>query len=228
MLGEAARAERRALPAKNQWQLANISGSKSVRVCGVVRGSIQSMNEAPQSSPLRPAGWPDGEPTDGAPVNLDPILQSILGRRGERFGLAAVVLRGGRIIAQGVAGVRKRGGSERITLDDQFHLGSCGKAMTALLKPDTFAELHPAAPAKTYSAGWVIYPASWAKGPRPGDTGRRLWHAGSNGRWNCVVSIAPEIDFAVLVACNRGPDIAVWKTHRAARTLIQEFASRHR
>src|SRR4029077_10661518 len=55
------------------------------------------------------------------------------GRGNERFGLAAAVLRGERVIAQGVAGVRKRGTAERITLNDRFHLGSCTKAMTATL-----------------------------------------------------------------------------------------------
>ena len=76
----------------------------------------------------------------------------------------------------------------------------------ALLKLDTFAELHAvapatpyskgwvmrgitflatgdAAPAVTYRAGWFISAASWAKGTRPGDTGRCLWHGGSNGQW---------------------------------------------
>src|SRR2546421_8863271 len=38
-----------------------------------------------------------------------------------------------RIIAQGAAGVRKRGTGQRITFDDRFHLGSCTKAMTATL-----------------------------------------------------------------------------------------------
>ena len=70
---------------------------------------------------------------DNAPVNVDAVLQSILGRGGERFGMAAAVLRGERIIAQGAAGVRKRGTAERITLDDRFHIGSCTKAMTATL-----------------------------------------------------------------------------------------------
>ena len=79
-------------------------------------------------------------------------------------------------------------------------------------------------PAVTYRAGWFISPASWAKGTRPGDTGRRLWHGGSNGMWHCVACIAPEIDFAVLVACNRGLDIAIWKTRQAARALIRAFA----
>jgi hypothetical protein len=55
------------------------------------------------------------------------------------------------------------------------------------------------------------------------NTGRRLWHAGSNGRWNAGVFIAPEIDFAVLVACNR-PDIAAWKTRQTVKALIRTFA----
>jgi len=388
---------------------------------------------------------------DGHTVNADAILRSILGRGAQRFGMAAAVLRGERIIAQGAAGVRKRGAAERITLDDRFHLGSCTKAMTAtlvamfveegklnwtstlgelfahtvkpmhpawdkvtlrqvlahraglrlepdglgafkemvrpprawpgtlaqqrlelarqalsrptgippetkywysnvgyvlagavleqltgraweelmrerlfqplgittggfgapdstdksgqawghspilgkpldprspaaeiplffgpaglahmtvtdwakfialhlrgdpanphcqaaLLKLDTFAEMHcvapvttskgwvmrgvnflatgDAAPAVTYCAGWFISTASWARGKRPGETGRRLWHAGSNGRWNAGVVIAPEIDFAVLVACNRGI-AAAWKIRQAVKALVRTFA----
>jgi len=422
------------------------------------------MSEASKSDLLRPAGL-SGK--DNAPVNVDAILQSILGRGSERFGMAAAVLRGGRIIAQGAAGVRKRGSAERITPDDLFLLNSCTKPMTAtlvamlveegrlnwtttlgevfadtvkpmhpawekvtlrqvlahraglpfdpdgmvrvfnlfrapyaslrrspelmrpprarlgtlpqqrleiakqalsrppgippdtkywysnvgyilagavlehltgrawedlmrerlfqplgistggfgqpgtagktdqpwghssfvgkpidpgspaaqfpwyygpagmvhmtitdwakfiglhlrgdptnphcqaaLLKPDTFAELHAVAPAATYSKGWVmrrmiilctgdaapavayragafISPAGWARGTQPGDTGRRLCHGGSNGMSHSVAFIAPEIDFAVLVACNRGLDIAIWKTRQAARALIRAFA----
>jgi len=116
----------------------------------------------------------------------------------------------------------------------------------ALLKLDTFAEMHAvapttpyskgwamrgvtflatgdAAPAVTYCAGWLISTASWARGTQRGDTGRRLWHAGSNGRWNCGVVIAPEIDVAVLVACNRGIT-AAWKTRQAVKALIRTFA----
>jgi len=118
----------------------------------------------------------------------------------------------------------------------------------ALLQRETFAELHgvapttpyfkagrvlrgitflvtgDATPAMTYSAGWCVSPASWAQGARPGDTGRRLWHAGSNGQWLCAVFMAPEIDLAVLVACNRGLDIAIWKARQAVRALIPTFA----
>jgi hypothetical protein len=81
-----------------------------------------------------------------------------------------------------------------------------------------------AGPAVTYRAGWFISTSSWAKGTRPGDTGRRLWHGGSNGISHSLVCIAPEIDFAVLVASNRGPDIAIWKTRQAVRALIRTFA----
>src|SRR5215470_6546681 len=88
------------------------------------------MIEAPKFNRLRPAGSSE---EDNAPVNVDAILQGILGRGAERFGMAAAVLQGECIIAQGVAGVRKRGSAEHITLDDRFHLGSCTKAMTATL-----------------------------------------------------------------------------------------------
>ena len=87
----------------------------------------------------------------------------------------------------------------------------------------TFLATGDATPAMTYRAGWLISPAGWAKGTRHGDTGRRLWTGGSNARWNCVTSIAPELDFAVLVMCNRGLDIAVWKTCQAAKALIRTF-----
>jgi CubicO group peptidase (beta-lactamase class C family) len=91
------------------------------------------MSETPGFETLSPAGLPDGKMEDNAPVSVDAILQSILGRGGERFGMVAAVLRGERIIAQGVAGVRKRGTAERITLEDRFLLNSCTKPMTATL-----------------------------------------------------------------------------------------------
>jgi CubicO group peptidase (beta-lactamase class C family) len=55
-----------------------------------------------------------------------------------------------------------------------------------------------------YAAGWFLDTRPWAKGSRPGDTGRVMFHSGDNGRWSSAVWIAPEIDFAVMVVCNRG------------------------
>jgi CubicO group peptidase (beta-lactamase class C family) len=59
-------------------------------------------------------------------------LESIVGKT-KIPGMAAVVLRGDRIVAQGVAGVRRRGSPERITLGDKFQINSATKAMTATL-----------------------------------------------------------------------------------------------
>jgi CubicO group peptidase (beta-lactamase class C family) len=119
----------------------------------------------------------------------------------------------------------------------------------ALLNLDTFAEMHAAtpattyfkggwglramtflttgetAPAVTYNAGWFVTQSTWAKGARPADTGRRLWHAGSNAMWTSAVTIAPEINFAVLIACNRGPDIPSWKMGKVLEALIRAYAT---
>src|SRR5262245_41398843 len=48
-------------------------------------------------------------------------------------GLAAAVVRGGRVSALGVDGVRQAGTTEALELDDRFHIASCTKSMTATL-----------------------------------------------------------------------------------------------
>lgn len=48
-------------------------------------------------------------------------------------GMTAAVIKGERIVALGAAGVRKRGGREKVSVSDKFHIGSCTKAMTATL-----------------------------------------------------------------------------------------------
>lgn len=47
--------------------------------------------------------------------------------------VAAMVIHGDAITAQGVAGVRKLGGGEPVQLNDRWHLGSCTKAFTATM-----------------------------------------------------------------------------------------------
>lgn len=94
----------------------------------------------------------------------------------------------------------------------------------ALLQPETFARLHqPAAgPGEVYACGWIVTQRGWAKGSRPGDTGLVFTHAGSNTMWFCVTWLAPEKDFAVLIACNQGGDTASQACDQAAGTLIQQ------
>jgi CubicO group peptidase (beta-lactamase class C family) len=48
-------------------------------------------------------------------------------------GLVGLTFSGDRVVAQGAAGVRRRGGKDGITIADRMHLGSCTKAMTATL-----------------------------------------------------------------------------------------------
>lgn len=78
------------------------------------------------------------------------------------------------------------------------------QATAAVLRPETFAVLHGTQSEISYAGGWNVGTRPWAKGARPTDTGRVLFHVGDNGRWTAAVWVAPEKDFAVLVACNRG------------------------
>jgi CubicO group peptidase (beta-lactamase class C family) len=48
-------------------------------------------------------------------------------------GLAAAAVRGEELIAIGAAGVRQHDKPEAVTIDDQWHIGSCTKSMTATL-----------------------------------------------------------------------------------------------
>lgn len=48
-------------------------------------------------------------------------------------GLAVIVVRSDSVLASGAAGVRRRGGTAPISIQDRFHLGSNTKAMTATL-----------------------------------------------------------------------------------------------
>lgn len=93
-----------------------------------------------------------------------------------------------------------------------------------LLKAETIDHLHTAAGGQGYMGGWGVLTRSWAKGISASATGKVLSHAGSNTMWFCVTWVAPEIDFAVLVACNEGGDAASKACDEVAGALIREFA----
>jgi D-alanyl-D-alanine carboxypeptidase len=74
----------------------------------------------------------------------------------------------------------------------------------SLLRPEIFDQFYRSEAGETeYISGWFLGTRSWARGSRPADEGRVLYHEGSNGRWTSMVWIAPEIDFAMVVVCNR-------------------------
>ena len=72
------------------------------------------------------AGGADG------PKNLDNLVAGVRKQHGLP-GLAAAIVRGDRIVGEGVAGVRRVGGGDAITADDLFLIGSCTKRMTAAM-----------------------------------------------------------------------------------------------
>ena len=93
-----------------------------------------------------------------------------------------------------------------------------------LLKAETFDALHTPATGETYTGGWIFARVPWAKGSREGDTGRALSHAGTNTMWFCETWIAPEIDFAVLVAMNQFTPDSVKACREVEKILTDRFA----
>lgn len=66
------------------------------------------------------------------PRRVDDQLQPILDKN-HIPGMVAALVEGDQIVAIGAAGIRKTGGKTPITVDDEFHIGSDTKAMTATL-----------------------------------------------------------------------------------------------
>ena len=67
-----------------------------------------------------------------------------------------------------------------------------------LLSAETFKKLPSPVPKQGYSVnGWAILKRPWAGG-------LALTHSGSNTRWYCTVWIAPQKNFAILIAINYG------------------------
>ena len=70
--------------------------------------------------------------TSAQPASLNAVLTPYLASHGLPALFAAVV-RGGQVVASGAVGTRRAGAASPVTIDDRVHVGSCTKAMTALL-----------------------------------------------------------------------------------------------
>ncbi len=90
------------------------------------------------------------------------------------------------------------------------------RGTTTLLRADTFKKLHTPMPGQNYALGWNVTTRPWAKG-------RALTHNGTNTRNFAVMWLAPEIDFAVVIACNLGGKTADKACDDAAAKLIGMF-----
>jgi CubicO group peptidase (beta-lactamase class C family) len=74
----------------------------------------------------------DVRTTDSIPDPLSQMLETIRVKH-EFPALAAVVVVDGEIVATNAVGFRKCGGTEKVTVNDKFHIGSLTKSMTATL-----------------------------------------------------------------------------------------------
>jgi CubicO group peptidase (beta-lactamase class C family) len=85
-----------------------------------------------------------------------------------------------------------------------------------LLPPAAVQQLKEPPFGGNYALGWAIHDRPWAGG-------KALSHAGSNGGNFCVVWIAPQKNFAVLAATNRGGDGAPEGLDKICGMMIQKF-----
>jgi CubicO group peptidase (beta-lactamase class C family) len=98
-----------------------------------------------------------------------------------------------------------------------FHLaGERGEGK--LLKPDSFHKLHTAV-GDDYALGWMVLERDWAHG-------KALTHNGSNTTFYAVVWIAPERNFAVVVATNVGSDSAFGACDDVVSAMIHRFLTK--
>lgn len=72
------------------------------------------------------------QPASQAQTSLDGLLEPVRSRHGLPALAAAVVVRG-EVVALGAVGSRRNDARIPVTVDDRFHLGSCTKAMTAVM-----------------------------------------------------------------------------------------------
>ncbi len=82
-----------------------------------------------------------------------------------------------------------------------------------LVSAETFKQLTTPMPGQEYAGGWLVMQRPWAGGVA-------FYHAGSNTTWFCNVWIAPNKNFAVLIAFNYGGESAAKAADEGAGDLI--------
>jgi CubicO group peptidase (beta-lactamase class C family) len=92
------------------------------RFAAVIALLVCSCAGAPEHVSIDPARSPD-----------EVLAQYTSPGRNTLPGVAVSVIKEGKPVYRAAAGVRRKGGPERVTVDDPFHIGSDTKAMTALL-----------------------------------------------------------------------------------------------
>jgi len=92
----------------------------------------------------------------------------------------------------------------------QLHLGR-----SDIVTKESLAVLHDPGD-RGYAMGWIVTPRPWANGDA-------LMHAGSNTMFFAVIWLAPARDFAVVVMCNYGDQVAFQKCDEAVAMAIGTY-----
>lgn len=128
--------------------------------------------------------------------HADPVSQMLESIRAKHHlpALAAAVVVDGKVVAANAVGFRKNGGTEKVTVDDEFHLGSVTKSMTATVAamlveqgkiswtttigetfPELKSEIHPDYLSVTLEQ--LLSQRSGAPGDAPADLWSEAWAA---------------------------------------------------
>ncbi len=86
---------------------------------------------------------------------------------------------------------------------------------TVILPKKSFRQLHTPAPGHGYALGWQVAQRNWG--------GTVLTHAGSNTTFFAVAWLAPEKNFAAVVACNLGGTRAETGCDETAGLLVEKY-----
>jgi len=90
---------------------------------------------------------------------------------------------------------------------------SGARGQAGLISVESFRKLHTA-DTNGYALDWEVSTRPWARG-------RWLFHGGSTLRWYACLTIAPDADFSVFVACNACGDAGARVCDQAADVLIR-------
>ncbi len=91
-----------------------------------------------------------------------------------------------------------------------------GEREDGLLKAETVRKLHTPPEGGDYACGWLCFKRDWAGG-------KALWHNGSNTFWYMSIWLAPEKDFAVVIATNIGGSDAEQAVDEVASIMVKKW-----
>jgi CubicO group peptidase (beta-lactamase class C family) len=95
-----------------------------------------------------------------------------------------------------------------------------GERKDGLLKAETMRRLHTPPEGSDYAGGWFCFNRDWAGG-------RALWHNGSNTLWYMSMWLAPEKNFAVIIATNIGGSDAEKGADEVTRMMVGKWLEHH-